>query len=906
MCVRKLINYLASTMLVLPLILGATASWGDDQLLSEVAVGGRDAGGNGDVVSPDLADTDPDFSYTDWVTTPVADLDIRAVTFSTRGLIVLDGNVLREFGPPRFDDDENPIDNEKVGDAFPVDCTKLKFIIPKGGRGDVFKDEFLSTCSAVVALNDGTLRVLGQSKGKSFVSIAYDPADSGCPAVDPDPLESRICDAVRMADGTPPQITDAINDESDAAATRGGPSYWALGERKKLIRFSPLAADPAVRDSEQFFDVVATLSGLKLDGLAPYGDNQVIVADDDGRLLAVDTDSGSYELFYSGTVCEPLGKKTPQKFSVRGDSEGDFLYFANQACGTLTVLNSSGVEVDENGDPDPGRPPFLFDNDSLFDTDPPMDPILGVPDGFADFNPEALTLRTGQSGDFGDCTGGDVSAACQLAIQNNGARQFATVLRPGPDSSFRGFQFVLNDCRHSGIQPCPITNCETAAVGTIHEGDGIGCLAEDANDQNLDIMQLALSADTSGEFRQLLDDPDNPPVITLPGYLRAEKEFPNNDPDPLFLDNEWTFYWIFLFSDAVFDNVFRTQYDLDVLRGDGGETLGDDPCDKLDPFSDIADVNERTNVIAYTPSTYNTIVRPGQDIDPDHKGATVINWFCNRSGGSSFNWSGQVVGIEFTKGDPDPDTGIADPETFLDFTLLQMNELQRAKDELLCNENLEIPPGGPTQRLLSVSDCEVLIQPELDQMLLKLQTCHDAARVIQGGSEENCNALFTKIGNLRTRLDFEVTWPAPAVFDPEDPDADLFRLVRPNYEGEFKSRLNAFEFALTDWFLPSIPQNGIDAPILAPIGDRSVDEGVELVVDLLAIDPNGDVKTLTASGLPGFCLLTDNTDGTGNITCNPLDGHDGIYPTTVTVTDDGERSPEDSETFDIVVNDVLP
>ena len=82
-----------------------------NRMLSEVAVGGRDAGGNGYVVSPDLADTDPDFSYTDWVTTPGADLDIRAVTFSTRGLIVLDGNVLREFGPPRFDPPGVPIES---------------------------------------------------------------------------------------------------------------------------------------------------------------------------------------------------------------------------------------------------------------------------------------------------------------------------------------------------------------------------------------------------------------------------------------------------------------------------------------------------------------------------------------------------------------------------------------------------------------------------------------------------------------------------------------------------------------------------------------------------------------------------------------------------------------------------
>ena len=348
----------------------------------------------------------------------------------------------------------------------------------------------------------------------------------------------------------------------------------------------------------------------------------------------------------------------------------------------------------------------------------------------------------------------------------------------------------------------------------------------------------------------------------------------------------------------MFDGVFKTQYNLDELRD-----AGLDPCDKLDPPSDIADVNQRTNVIAYTPSTYNTIARPGQDIGSDHKGATVINSFCNRSGGSSFNWSGQVVGVEFTETKPD---------TFLDFTALQMDELQRAKDELLCNENLVLP-DGPAGQLLSDSHCDDLIQPELDQIRLKLQTCHDSARVIQGGSAENCNALFTKIGNLRTRLDFEVTWPAPAAFDPENPDADLFRLLRPNYEGEFKARLDAFEFALNDWYLPSIRATGIgNNPILDTIGDQTMVEGdVDFEILLSATDPDGDTMILSAPGLPDFCELTTdarNISGAGSIICNPESepdpGDAGTYTTTVTVTDEGGLT--DSETFLIEVEAAPP
>ncbi|MDH3429255.1 MAG: S8 family serine peptidase, partial [Gammaproteobacteria bacterium] len=91
------------------------------------------------------------------------------------------------------------------------------------------------------------------------------------------------------------------------------------------------------------------------------------------------------------------------------------------------------------------------------------------------------------------------------------------------------------------------------------------------------------------------------------------------------------------------------------------------------------------------------------------------------------------------------------------------------------------------------------------------------------------------------------------------------------------------------------------APILSAIGNQLVEEGAALVVPLSATDPNGDGMTLTQSGLPAFCALSDNGNGTGNISCNPLTGNAGTYPTMVTVTDNGSPLMSDSETFDIVV-----
>ncbi|MDH3351033.1 MAG: putative Ig domain-containing protein, partial [Gammaproteobacteria bacterium] len=94
------------------------------------------------------------------------------------------------------------------------------------------------------------------------------------------------------------------------------------------------------------------------------------------------------------------------------------------------------------------------------------------------------------------------------------------------------------------------------------------------------------------------------------------------------------------------------------------------------------------------------------------------------------------------------------------------------------------------------------------------------------------------------------------------------------------------------------------APVLAPIGNQSVDENASLVFPLSATDADGNSLAFSTTSLPAFCNLTDNLNGTGSVSCNPLTGSAGTYPTTVTVTDNGTPVLGDSETFDIVVNNV--
>jgi uncharacterized protein with beta-barrel porin domain len=91
------------------------------------------------------------------------------------------------------------------------------------------------------------------------------------------------------------------------------------------------------------------------------------------------------------------------------------------------------------------------------------------------------------------------------------------------------------------------------------------------------------------------------------------------------------------------------------------------------------------------------------------------------------------------------------------------------------------------------------------------------------------------------------------------------------------------------------------APDLAPINDQTMREGDSLTIPLTATNPQDALLTLTGTGLPNFCSLTDNSDGTGSIICNPDQGNAGTYNVTVTVTDDGDLPQSDSESFVLTV-----
>ncbi|MFQ5508099.1 MAG: DUF1566 domain-containing protein, partial [Leptospirillia bacterium] len=92
------------------------------------------------------------------------------------------------------------------------------------------------------------------------------------------------------------------------------------------------------------------------------------------------------------------------------------------------------------------------------------------------------------------------------------------------------------------------------------------------------------------------------------------------------------------------------------------------------------------------------------------------------------------------------------------------------------------------------------------------------------------------------------------------------------------------------------------APVLAPIGNQSVDEGAALNLTVTASDADGDALTLIAAGLPAFCSFTDNLNGTGSLDCTPGQMDAGNYPGISVTAADGILSA--NEVITLTVNDV--
>ncbi len=90
-------------------------------------------------------------------------------------------------------------------------------------------------------------------------------------------------------------------------------------------------------------------------------------------------------------------------------------------------------------------------------------------------------------------------------------------------------------------------------------------------------------------------------------------------------------------------------------------------------------------------------------------------------------------------------------------------------------------------------------------------------------------------------------------------------------------------------------------PVLTPIDDQTMTEEEVLNIPLSANDPDGGDVTFSETGLPLFCTLTDNLNGTGSIGCSPAIGNAGVFAVTITATDDGTIPASTSDGFQLTV-----
>jgi hypothetical protein len=129
--------------------------------------------------------------------------------------------------------------------------------------------------------------------------------------------------------------------------------------------------------------------------------------------------------------------------------------------------------------------------------------------------------------------------------------------------------------------------------------------------------------------------------------------------------------------------------------------------------------------------------------------------------------------------------------------------------------------------------------------------------------------------------------------------------VQPNFDEFLKARdgLDGVPQGDYSFFCP-IPVVANQAPVLDPIGDRSVIEGGQLVIALTASDPEGGQLRYSTAGLPTGAVFTDNGDGTAQLSWMPGFDQAGNFPVSFTVIDDGSPVGSDSETIAISVGNV--
>jgi len=153
------------------------------------------------------------------------------------------------------------------------------------------------------------------------------------------------------------------------------------------------------------------------------------------------------------------------------------------------------------------------------------------------------------------------------------------------------------------------------------------------------------------------------------------------------------------------------------------------------------------------------------------------------------------------------------------------------------------------------------------------------------------NANFVDSGNGRGGFVFSPDFTQSGVYDITfiASDAGLSMIARTNLEN------------LADTEVVQITVNNVNlAPVLNPIGPKTVQEGNTLAFRASASDPDGTTPSLTAANPPANAVFVDSGNGAGGFVFNPDNTQAGTYFVTFIASD---GSLADSEKVTITVNE---
>jgi len=100
-----------------------------------------------------------------------------------------------------------------------------------------------------------------------------------------------------------------------------------------------------------------------------------------------------------------------------------------------------------------------------------------------------------------------------------------------------------------------------------------------------------------------------------------------------------------------------------------------------------------------------------------------------------------------------------------------------------------------------------------------------------------------------------------------------------------------------------VPTGGNVAPVLATIGNQSVNGGNTLAFTVSATDSDGTIPVLSTTGLPSGAAFIDNSDGTGSFSWPTTSSDTGTYNISFVATDASDPTLTGSETITVLVVD---